>query len=112
MEDMVLMNTMIEYGVHEDGHHYAYVNLNCFRKSKEVTISFLAIKLGEKWYLGDELRLGEPKKIKRIDLEKYEKYLPNMGNWMSFSQTSSIYFVGNFIGAFIVVEYPEINIAS
>lgn len=78
-KDVVLVDREIEYGVHEDGHHYAYVTLRCVRKNKLFTISFLAIKLKGKWFLGDELRLGEPKKMNRFDLEKYEKYIPDMG---------------------------------
>lgn len=76
---VVLADREIEYGVHEDGHHYAYVTLKCIRKKKIFSVSFLAIKLRDKWFLGDELRLGEPKKMDRFDLKKYEKYIPDMG---------------------------------
>lgn len=50
-------NTKYDYGSSEEGYEFCYVTIQCARRSKEMTVYFLAIKLDHHWYLGDELSI-------------------------------------------------------
>lgn len=54
---MELTDKTIQYGVHKDGHPFAQVVLKCTRNNKKFEIRFIAIKVLEHWYIGDELKL-------------------------------------------------------
>lgn len=54
---MELTDKTIRYGVHKDGHQFAQVTLKCMRNNKKFEIRFIAIKVLEHWYIGDELKL-------------------------------------------------------
>lgn len=44
-------------GKDEKGVNFSYISLYCSKSKKEFTIKFVALKLGEYWYLCDELRM-------------------------------------------------------
>jgi hypothetical protein len=48
-------STKYQYGVNAQGHRYAYVTYYCKRKTKQYRIRFLAIRLRDYWFIGDEL---------------------------------------------------------
>lgn len=54
---MELTDKTIQYGVHRDGHPFAQVVLKCTRNNKKFEIKFIAIKVLDHWYIGDELKL-------------------------------------------------------
>ena len=55
----------LDCGAHEMGFKFCYVIHTLESTSKTAIFSYLAIKLGDNWFLGDELRLGRPKRKKR-----------------------------------------------
>lgn len=44
-------------GKDEKGAQFSYVTMYCSKSKKEFTIKFVALKLGNYWYIGDELKL-------------------------------------------------------
>jgi hypothetical protein len=67
-----LDSTSYLYGLNQEGHPFAYVTYYCKRNNKRYHIRFLAIKIMDYWFMGDELEWrGEA-----IDpLEKFRKEL-------------------------------------
>lgn len=65
----------LDCGEHEMGFKFCYVIHECEYFTKTADLSYLAIKLNDCWFLGDELRLGRPKRKKKKN-NKRELRLP------------------------------------
>ena len=46
-----------EYGTDDKGNQFCYVTLFCNKRKREYEVKFLAIKLIDKWFIGDELSM-------------------------------------------------------
>jgi hypothetical protein len=48
-------NIIYNYGVDKDGNEFCYITIELKKRKKEYELKFLAIRLIDKWFIGDEL---------------------------------------------------------
>jgi hypothetical protein len=56
LEKLTHVNNTLEYGTDDKGNEFCFVSINCAKRKREYAFSFLAIKLNDKWFLGDDLK--------------------------------------------------------
>lgn len=54
-----VVNTHYDYGIDEKNNEYCYVTVMAKRRKKSYELKYLAIKLNNKWFVGDELSFQE-----------------------------------------------------
>ena len=59
LQKIEVKNTHFEYGMDEKDNEYCYVTIQGKRRKHEYQWKYLAIKLNDKWFIGDELSFEE-----------------------------------------------------